>query len=95
MTEAIELAVVSTENPAAKNLSEDSIKTSSGQTEDESALIGVVTSVSEQTTKPVMAHQIWTGNTIAMCFYNGYPLITIGPHCSIFVIPLVFFFTSG
>ena len=95
MSEMIELAVIQPQ-PAKKaeeipaqsvpEAVEDSTKASLSQTEDEHALISVsTTAVSEPVSETQKRRKIWTGNTCAMCYYDGYPLIIIGPHCTYFV----------
>ena len=45
--------------------------------EDDSALIHPSSTVTKRSNK----NQAWIGNTYAMCYRNGVPAITIGPHC--------------
>ncbi len=66
-----------TPSPAADS-TEDSSKVSL-QVEDDSSLIPPAEGQSKP--KEESRREIWTGNTFAFGYRNGYPLFTIGPHC--------------
>ncbi len=81
---------------SSSEITEESAKLAMSATagpEDESALIPALpvtiqapSAVQPSAKNMVKAPPIWLGNTFAFCYYNGYPLFTIGPHCIIFFV---------